>query len=139
MSEFSAAIDSFIAKSNARINYVIKDSAQRVIDQAQQPTNKNGFMRVDTGFLRNSGMAKIGALPSGESINPMPDTKREKWDSSETVTTINRLRVGETLYFGWVANYAKHRENKDGFMRRAAQNWQQHVKNSIKEAKKALK
>lgn len=133
---FTASIDAFIAKSNARIEYVIKDASQRLIEDVQTPRAKGGNMRVDTGFLRNSGMARIGGLPSGEEKNSGTPVN---WDASETITTINRLRVGEKLYFGWVANYAQPRENQDGFMRRAAQNWQLHVKESVEEAKRVLK
>lgn len=136
---FTAQIDKWVKKSEARIEYVAKQSATDLIKEAQTPVAKGGRMRVDTGFLRNSGMAKVGQLPTGQNINPNPDVRLQDFDFTDTAIAINRWSIGETLYFGWVANYARARENKDGFMRLAAQNWQKHVNESIKNAKAAIK
>lgn len=136
---FIASVDDWIKKSEARIEYVAKEATSRVINEAQKPVSKGGNMRVDTGFLRNSGMASIGVLPSGQETNLNPDLKLLDYDFAESAITINKWKVGEVLYFGWVANYARYRENKDGFMRRAAQNWQQHVKETVRDAKVAIR
>lgn len=136
---FTAQIDAWVKKSNVRLEYVVKQSTSDLIREAQTPVAKGGNMRVDTGFLRNSGMARIDGLPSGASVNPNPDVRLGDFDFAETSITINRWKIGEVLYFGWVANYARYRENRDGFMRRAAQNWQQHVNKSVNEAKAAIK
>ena len=76
-------------------------------------------MPVVTSYLRNSGMADIGKMPSGESS---PGNVRA------TVLAINKMQLGDTLYFGWVANYAKYTEAKYAFMRMPAQNWGRFVK-----------
>lgn len=120
---FTADINKFISSSNERIEAVFKQSSQEIIQEAQTDYNKGGNTPIDTSFLINSGQAAIDRLPVG------PDEKPENyaikdWDAGETVTTINRWRVGETLYFGWTANYARPMENRFKFMRKAAQNWQ---------------
>jgi len=120
---FTADINKFISSSNERIEAVFKQSAQEIIQEAQTDYNKGGNMPRDTSFLINSGQAAIGRLPIGPDEQPEGYTPRD-WDAGETVTTINRWRVGETLYFGWTANYARPMENRFKFMRKAAQNWQ---------------
>jgi len=120
---FTADINKFISESNDRIEAVFKQSAQEIIREAQTDYNKGGNTPIDTSFLINSGQAAIGNLPIGPDEQPEGYTPRD-WNPGETVTTINRWRVGETLYFGWTANYAKPMENRFKFMRKAAQNWQ---------------
>jgi len=117
-------LNKWVLKTEARMEAVAKESFQRLINEAQEPVTKGGNMRVDTGFLRNSGTASIDTLPIGNSVNPF--TKKDEagqWDASSQAAVINSLKIGEIIYFGWTANYAIHRENKDGFVRRAVQDW----------------
>ena len=120
---FTADINKFISSSNDRIEAVFKQSIQEVIQEAQADYNKGGFTPIDTSFLINSGQAAIGRVPIGPDEKPENYTVQQ-WNAGETVTTINRWRVGETLYFGWTANYARAMENRYMFMRKAAQGWQ---------------
>ena len=133
MSKFTADIDAFILKSNNLMENVFKESAQRTIIEAQTPRAKGGNMRVDTGFLRNSGKAAINSIPSGESVNS--GVQQPDWNESVASLTINRAKVGDSIYFGWTANYAQARENKDGFVRLAAQNWQKTVNQVARDLK----
>ena len=133
MSKFTADIDAFILKSNNLMEAVFKESAQRTIEEAQTPRAKGGNMRVDTGFLRNSGKASINALPIGETENT--GVMQPDWNDSVASLTINRAKVGDSIYFGWTANYAQARENKDGFVRLAAQNWQKTVNQVARDLK----
>ena len=133
MSKFTADIDAFILKSNNLMEAVFKESAQRTIEEAQTTRDKGGNMRRDTGFLVNSGKASINSVPSGESVNT--GVQRGDWDSTIASLTINRAKVGDSIYFGWTANYAQARENKDGFVRLAAQNWQKTVNQVARDLK----
>lgn len=128
---FTADINKFISESNDRIEAVFKQSAQEIIAEAQVDYNHGGLMPRKTSFLINTGQAAIGNLPIGPDEPPEDFTPRD-WNPGETVTTINRWRVGETLYFGWTANYAKPMENQFKFMRKAAQNWQATVAKNAK-------
>lgn len=130
---FTAQIDAWIAKSQARTEAVVKTAVQDTINQAQS------MVRVDTGFLKNSGQAAIGELPSGVSINPNKDAKLPEWKSSSVTATLLDWDLKSPFYFGWIANYARHRENKDGFMRLAAQNWPQHVNKAVARVKAEIK
>lgn len=134
---FTANIDKFIAKSEAKLEAVVKTAVQDTINEAQTIDDKGGFMRFDTGFLANSGMASIGTLPVGESKNP--GTQLPEWNPQSIAAALLQWDLNSPFYFGWVANYARARENKDGFMRRAAQNWPQHVNKAVAKVKAASK
>lgn len=122
----AAVVADWVRETDARLNAVAKQSLQELVEEVQTPRAKGGNMRVDTGFLRASGQGAIGNMPSGPSRRP-DDTEARYDDGSlvpdTTVLTIARLKLGETFYFGWTANYAKYREAKDAFLRRGVQNW----------------
>ena len=80
-------------------------------------------MPVDTGFLRNSMLGDVNKIPSGES-SPA--------NTMTVVLAINRVQVGDVLYIGWVANYARKMEARYAFMRGAAQNWGRFVQAAAK-------
>ena len=117
---FSAQVDDWIAKSERLSMAVLQQATQAVINDANTPVAKGGRMRVDTGFLRNSLKAKIGSMPSGTAT-------AGNWSDSEVVLTLTRLQPGQVFYAGWTANYARPREHYDGFLRMAAQKWQEQV------------
>jgi len=124
LKNFNAQINDFVKKSQARIDAVIKVSAQEVFEEAQRDTTHGGRMRVDTGFLKNSGAISYNGLPTGPSRNEgaIPEAQDIglgiiKWQPAKT-----------PIWFGWTANYARPREYYDGFVATAAQKWQSIVK-----------
>ena len=125
---FSAQVDDWIAKSERLSMAVLQQATQAVINEANTPVAKGGRMRVDTGFLRNSLKANIGSMPSGAS-------SPGNWDDSEVVLTLTRLQPGQVFYAGWTANYARPREHFDGFLRMAAQKWQEQVDAAARQLK----
>ena len=125
---FSAQVDDWIAKSERLSLAVLQQATQAVINEANTPVAKGGRMRVDTGFLRNSLKASIGSMPSGAS-------SPGNWDDSEVVLTLTRLQPGQVFYAGWTANYARPREHYDGFLRMAAQKWQEQVDAAARQLK----
>lgn len=133
MTTFSADVSKHISKSSLLLESVFQEATQRTINEAQTPTYKGGNMRVDTGFLRNSGKAQINSVPSGASENT--GERLSDWDNTNTVLTINNAKLGDSIYFGWTANYARYRENKDGFVRLAAQNWNRTVQQVVRDLK----
>jgi hypothetical protein len=118
--KFTADVNKFVAKSQKAMEAVFKQSAQDVILEAQTPVAKGGNMRIDTGFLRASGKAQLNTLPTGANINKGNNVN---WGEGVTILTINKAKIGDSIVFGWTANYAQFRENQDGFVRLAAQNW----------------
>ncbi len=125
----TAQTTEFVASTIARMRALALQSTQELIDEVQTPVGKGGKMRVDTGFLRASGQLSLTGMPSGPSIG----RKRAATDPEgallyETqdiaVAQIQGFELGQTIYFGWTANYAKYREAYDGFLIAGIQNWQ---------------
>ena len=113
---FADQVGAFVAKSQPRMESVFRQSAQDVIEDAQQRVN------VDTGFLRSSGDAALNKLPVGESVAP-EGAGGFTWDAGAALAVIAQAQLSDTVVFGWVAQYAPFVESRFGFMRLAAQNW----------------
>jgi hypothetical protein len=134
--KFTADVNKFVANSQKAMEAVFKQSAQDVILEAQTPVAKGGNMRIDTGFLRASGKAQLNTLPTGASIKTEGSAD---WSDGVTILTINKAKIGDSIVFGWTANYAPYRENEDGFVRLAAQNWGEIVNKNANKIKARLK
>jgi len=135
---FDAQIDAWLLKTANRLEGCTKQATQLVIREAQRSDDKGGRMRVDTGFLRNSGKAEIGKLPSG----PGEGSKDRQYpeDYGQTTATLARWKIAtETLFFGWTANYALKREQKDAFVRMAVIQWQKFVDQATAEMKRRFR
>jgi hypothetical protein len=116
---FQRDVARIVGRSKERMKMVAVVSAVRVVDIAQRDMGNGGLMRVDTGFLRNSGAFSINSPPSGPSERPKGYTA-----PAQPVQPPRDLRPGQTLYWGWTANYAQAREVEDGFLRVALEQWQ---------------
>jgi len=140
-SKFVAKVEHFVEISEARMVAVQQEATKRTIEIAQRPVAKGGRMRVDTGFLRNSGQASLTGMPSGPS---RPTNDVQHYDdgsevSSNTLVTIAQMKLGGTIWFGWRAFYARYREAKDAFLRMAVQRWPQTVAEVVEELKRRIK
>jgi hypothetical protein len=133
---FADQVGAFVAKSNERMEAVYKQSIQDTISEAQQERGKGGNMPVDTGFLRATGDAALNKLPSGETL-PTGEGAY-KWSPTASLIIINQAKLGDSVYFGWAANYAQYMERRYGFARLAAQNWNQIVKRAAQALEKRL-
>ena len=97
-------------------------------------------MRVLTGFLRASIQGAIGHMPSGPTTNDGGYGGKRKYSGDQIaagepviVTLLRWDPFKETaLFIGWTANYARHREYKDGFMRGAVEMWDVTVEKAAK-------
>lgn len=127
-------IDKFIVDTDAKILAVMRDALNETVQNMQTPIYKGGKMRVDTGFLRASGAAKLDSLPVGATENL--GKVQQNWDGGNLELTLAQMQVGDSFYWGWTAKYAKYREVYDGFMESALQNWQNTVNSSVEKIKK---
>ena len=123
----NVTIGEWVAKSQARLDAVWKTAAQDIAREMQTPRAKNGRMPVATGFLRNSFSADINKTPSGSGETP--------YTSGPISIVINRAKIGDTVVFGWGAQYSIYMEAKYSFVRHAAQNWQQIVNKAAQKVK----
>ena len=123
----SVTIAEWVAKSEARLDAVWKTAAQDIVREMQTPRAKNGRMPVQTSFLRNSFSADINKTPSGNG--------NSAYTSGPISIVINRAKIGDTVVFGFAAQYAIFVEVKYSFIRHAAQNWQQIVNKAAQKVK----
>lgn len=136
MAGFAADVGSWVQKSKARIIAVRNESAQRVVAEMQQPRAEGGNMRVDTGFLRASLVGSTRKMPRiSEGARPASKTSSYTYGASQIALVIANAKPDDVIYFGYTASYAAHRERYDGFVRLAAQNWQQIVRRVATEAR----
>ena len=123
--KFGAQVNAWARKSERRLEAIFKESAQRVIEQAQTvgPSVANpgggagGKLPVDSGFLRASGQASLTGWPVG------PSRVEDGMGQFDYSITIAGAKLGQTIFWGWSAAYAGIAEERYGFMRSAAQNW----------------
>lgn len=97
MTSFEAQVSAFVAKSKSRVEAVFKASAQEVFSIAQTPADMGGNMPVKTGFLRNSLVSGL----NGSTSMTGPDSY---------VLAIAQAKLGDSVFGGWTANYARHQE-----------------------------
>lgn len=119
---FAADVDAFVKETKLRMRALVLQSTEDLIEEIQTVTGKGGKMRLDTGFLRASGQVSLTGVPIGPSRGD-PSQKYD-WDSSSALVTLAGFDLGQTIFFGWTANYAKYREAYDGFLISGVQNWQ---------------
>lgn len=132
--KFEATIDKFVTESEQKMLIVARESIKAVVDESQTTVSDGGKMRVDTGFLRSTGLASLNAPPIGPSVRDK--TQKYSWSGDSVTATLARMKFGDVFYFGWTANYAKYREVYDGFLISALQNFQQYVNESIRRFKR---
>lgn len=121
----TADVDDFVKESLLRLRALPLQATQYLIDNVQTPTGKGGKMRVDTGFLRASGHVSLIGMPTG----PVRGEKGQAyvWKEVDAIVDLAGFQIGQTIYFGWTANYAKYREAYDGFLISGVQRWQEFV------------
>lgn len=134
---FAAQVDAWVAKTKERTEAVFKESAQRVLAEAQKPVGAGGNMPVDTGFLRASLQATINAPVAAVTFR----TEGQQYDAASVALVIAGAQLGDTIYGVYTANYARYVEYGSrgragrGFVRLAAQQWPQIVSQVVAEAK----
>lgn len=125
---FAAKVKQFADLTREKLELVVKQSAQDMYSIAQTPVAQGGRMPVDTGFLRNSFVSGL----NGTTNLTGPDAY---------VTAIAGMELGDTVFGGWTAEYARYVE--DGAMGRpgrfyalgAAQEWQRLVEINAQKAR----
>jgi len=142
---FSAAVDAWVAKSEARLEAVFRMSAQDVIAEMQEvgPSVANpdsfgtGHMPVDTGFLRASLQASINEPRPAMMFRP-PSAGSVAYEASPVALVIAGARLGQTIYATYGASYAPRMEARYGFVRLAAQRWQEIVSRNARLARQRV-
>lgn len=97
---FAATVGAWAAKVPNALEAVFKEAAQELVSQL------NELVPVDTGFLRASLMASTSAMPQLTRANPGVPVHS---DVGDIVLAIAGPDLGDTLYLGYTANYARLR------------------------------
>lgn len=123
---FADVVAQWVAAEKTRQLAVFRESSQRVIAAAQEPVSAGGNLPVVTGYLRATGKASIGE--PGYSVTYKPeDGGSYSYNADAANLTIAGATLDDMVYFIWTANYAPFVEARRGFVRLAAQRWQQIV------------
>lgn len=147
---FSAAVAGWGDQVPEAVEAVRNQSAQDVVREMQtlgpskNHPGEGGHMPYDTGFLWSSLMASTSAMPRiNPNAYPVEDRKYD-FDFGTVEAVIMGASLDSTLYFGYTAAYAAHREYgangqpADGFVRLAAMNWQPIVNRVAEKVRKAF-
>lgn len=138
---FAVQIDEWVRESKERLEAVARMSIQDTVNDAQTAAKQGGKMPVDTGFLRASGASSLTGMPYGpdKRLSNVPGSypsPAEYHTDPKVSVDLANLKLGDTFYFGWTAEYARVREFYDGFLGSAMQNWQQVVSRRAEELRK---
>lgn len=143
MARATATVNAWVLKSKKRMVRIVQGSTVELIEIANTPTAKGGNMRVDTGFLRASGQVSFNGMPTGPSRGrersgeEAPNAVIYPYGNEPNELALAKVKLGDRIFFGWTANYARYREYKDGFMRLAVQKWNAIVQREVAKAKTA--
>lgn len=136
---FAAEVDDIIGKVDERMTLVLRQSIQDVILNANQAKAKGGRMPVDTGFLRASGAISYTGMPSGPSRGELTAKDSYAFNEVSIQTDLAKLKVGDTVWFGWTAAYARYQELYNGFLEGALQQWGRIVAFNADDAMRRIK
>lgn len=95
---FGAQLEDWVRRTEQRMNAVFRESAQRTISLTQS------YVPVDTGFLRASVRVSLQSMPQ---IEPKA-TGGTPPSSDEYTLSIAGAEVGDTIYAGYTAAYARY-------------------------------
>lgn len=130
---FEAQVAAWTKKVRGANEAIFKQSVQELVSVAQAARGEGGRMRVDTGFLRSSLMASTSHVPPiNRSAKPVSG-QSYAYSGAEITAVIAGAELGDTIFLGYTAAYAAHREfgargqAPDAFVRTAAQQWPQVV------------
>jgi hypothetical protein len=123
-----AQIPDVIAKYERRMEAVTKESAQRVAIEVKRRTRRK------TGFLRASLLASTSGMPIIDRDARPVEGAPYADDDSQIALVIAGASLGQTIFLGFTASYARPREYYDGMVRLTAQRWPSIVKEVVKDA-----
>jgi hypothetical protein len=121
--EFSATVDAWARKSEARMLAILRESTQRVVSQAQSR------VPIDTGFCRASIRASLQAMPQISATARPERGGAYTYNGGEVLGVIASAELGSTIRVGYTASYAGVLENGHskqapaGFVRVSAMEW----------------
>ena len=99
MGTFSAQVANAANSSKERLRKTAATAIQDQLSRMQTPVAQGGNMPVNTSFLRNSLVSEL----NGAAVAKGPDSY---------TLAVGRMELGDTVSFGWTAEYAAIRHYK---------------------------
>ncbi|QYJ00752.1 hypothetical protein KUV46_15695 [Thalassovita mediterranea] len=128
MAEFEDAVRAWRAKALRTQTLILKTALGYLVDDIVKLIAEGGRMRIDTGFLRSSLIAQL-EVPITQVTYKPKDIDAFSLTIGEVKLVINRMKIGDTIHFGFTANYARPREfgandqAPDAFVRTHTMDW----------------
>jgi hypothetical protein len=153
MGTFEAQVSAWAKATKERHRAIFRDAAQRVVALMQAPVGEGGRIPIVTGFLRSSLQASLTAMPPMREGAVPKEGVTYPYSGAEVALVINSAEVGDTIYVGYAAAYARRLEygfkgedslgrvydqSGRGWVRAAAEQWPQVVKQAETEAYAAV-
>jgi len=134
---FERDVKRLTGKYRERMKATFRSATEAVVEEAETPRGDGGRFRIDTGFMRASGGSALNNTPSGPTSNPggQSFTDGATLTGAPLAVTLAQWDIGDTVVYGWSANYARPREAKDGFVRGAVEKWPEIVSSAAKRVK----
>lgn len=135
---FSASVGNWAKQAPERMTAVFRQSVTALAFEVVKTKNEGGHMPVLTGNLRRSLLASTESMPSTKATK---DNNKNAGDAgtvgSQVALVAATLKMGQTFYLGFQANYARYAEANNGFVRLTAQKWQSIVRKTATAVKQA--
>lgn len=141
---FAQQVAEMVENQKKVLEGVVKDAIQDTVHDAQlqgpsvaNPSGgKGGSMPVDSGYLRASGGASLSGYPSGGAAKVAGVTYN--YNENDINVVISQLKLGDSFFFGWTAEYALVQNYRYGFRDKAVQNFSDHAMKRAAEAKQRM-
>lgn len=127
---FSAKIEGWARKTEQRTVDVFREAARATDEEVARPKEEGGNLPVLSGNLRRSRAAST--------IGPPATLWRQKeftGTDAGVLSVIQGAAIGQTIWIGFQAPYAKKAEENHGFVRLTAQRWPQIVEEAVRAVK----
>lgn len=143
MGKFQKQVAKFAVMAEEQMLAVVRQAIQDMTTQMQIPVKKGGRMPVKTGFLRWSRAAALNYIPEGPTKGrARMDTDPKEGPLPEYAELVDflpnilaKMKIGDTFYWGWTAEYAYVQEIKYGFMESETAKWQKYIDDSVRRLK----
>lgn len=136
-----ANLGQWVLKTERRIDAVVKDSTQSVVNVMQTPKAKGGRMPVDTGNLRNSLMSSLtgGAGQMGPASHIMVAASMKGGDTATFTYTAEYARRINSGFTGQDSLGRTYNQSGAHFVEGAVDQWPALVRASVEKAKAAVR
>lgn len=134
---YKLTIKRLVAETEEMALAILKTAiASLVIDEMQRSRYEGGKIPIDTGFLIQSGAAALNMPPAGESVKPGGSLPLQfAWEQGQFFVILDKMKIDDTFYFGWTAEYAEKQNMIHRWVESAVMNWQQHVDAAVRRAR----